>query len=269
MKTIKTLILLIFCAALYACGQKHEAVPVEQIIEPLNQVEPVVESWQKTDNRIAIVFGYGYTDSPFYENTVTQLETNFGLDKDDGLILPLAFPRDFSSQGLSGRISSLPDMLAGKNIKALILLGAPEGAHRALAVIQDRAAVDTAYSYPVFSLFSQDDILGTEAGSHVVIDFAPFGGVQGMGEEAGLQHLELIPEILVAIIKKASDLPQSASSAQIQKYLKSMLDKSWSIDLSIDPETALRSRNHFLISVIEKDPLDEPFVDGLSIILGN
>jgi len=269
MQTVQKIILLLLCTALCACSAKHSEDPAETVIVSSITEAPIADSWQKTEDRIAVVFGYGYTDSPFYENTLSLLETHFGLDKDEGLIYPLAFPRDFNYQGVSGRISSLPDILAGKKIKALIILGAPEGTHRALAVIQDRSLTDPSYSFPVLSLFPQDDVLGIEAGSHAVIDFAPFGSGQSMGEEAGLQHLDLIPSILLLTIKKVSEFPQAASSAQIQKFITSMLGSSWQTDLSIDPETSLRSKNHFLISLIEQEIEDEPLVSGLSLISGN
>lgn len=269
MQTVQKIILLIMSVFLCACNVQREEEPAEKIVVSPGFVEPAAESPQKTENRIVVVFGYGYTDSPFYENTLSLLETHFGLDKGDGLILPLAFPRDFNYEGVSGRISSLPDIIQGKKIKALIVLGAPEGAHRSLAVIQDRSLTDPSYSFPVLSLFPQDDVLGIEAGSHAVIDFAPFGSGQAMGEEAGLQHLDLIPSILLLAIKKAPEFPQTASSVQIQSFIKSMLGSSWQTELSIDPETSLRSKNHFLISLIEQDLIDEPLVSGLSLISGN
>ncbi len=268
MQTFQKIILLFLCIGITGCYEKPEEEKAVAAMDTSVLEQHIVDTWQKTEERVAIVFGYGYTDSPFYEELLSSLQTTFGLDSEGGLILPLAFPDDFTYDGIEGRISSLPDIIADKKIKALITLGAPESTHRALAIIQDRAIHDAFFDFPVFSLFPQDDILGIEAGSHVVINFAPFGSAQGMGEEAGLQHMDLIPLILAAVLKKVRDFPKAASSYQIQKYLGSLLGTSWQVELNVDPETSLRSKNHFLISLIESTPVEEPLVSGLSVITG-
>lgn len=266
MKRIQKIVLLLICPFIAGCYGRTADSP-----EPSSS--SVVESapmqfWQKTEDRVVIVFGFGYTDSPFYENTLSALDLNFGLDSEGGLILPLAFPGDFNYEGAAGRISSLPDIISGKNVKALITVGAPESTHRALAIIQDRSVNNDSFSFPVFSLFPQDDVLGIEAGSHAVLNFARFGSSYGMGEEAGLQHMDVIPSILVSLVKQARDLPLEASSAQLQIFFKTALGSSWNVDVNIDPETSLRSRNHFLISLIDAEQEDEPVVSGLTLIHG-
>jgi hypothetical protein len=83
MQTVQKIILLIMSVFLCACNVQREEEPAEKIVVSPGFVEPAAESPQKTENRIVVVFGYGYTDSPFYENTLSLLETHFGLDKDD------------------------------------------------------------------------------------------------------------------------------------------------------------------------------------------
>ncbi len=266
MKIFWNCILLFICLFLVACyGKAVESSPSH--VSPSSVTEPLAkQSWQKTEERIVIIFGLGYTDAPFYENTLSVLESCFGLDSEGGLILPLAFPEDFNYEGIAGRISSLPDIIAHKNVKALLSLGAPENTHRALASIQDLSVHNDDFSFPVYSLFPQDDVLGIEAGSHVVIDFAPFGGSHGLSEESGLQHMDLIASILVSIIEKAADFPAQASSTQIQNFLKTALGPSWQVEISIDPETSIRSKNHFLISLPEADSENESVVSGLLLL---
>lgn len=254
------------CFLLFGCFQKKVISEADA-----NEKTPVIDSlpssrWQQTDERIAVVFGYGYTDSSFYDNVLSVFSDNYGLDSEGGLILPLSFPSDFNYEGVLGRISSLPDILSEKNIQALIIVGAPESTHRALALLQDRSEIDEKYRFPVYSLFPQDDILGIEAGSHVVIDFAQFGSGHTMGEEVGLQHLDLVPEIILSVIKNASNFPENASSSSLLNFLKKTLGANWKVDLKIDPETGLRSKNHFTIALIENNGSDESVVSGMSII---
>ncbi len=257
------IIVFLLCFCVVSCGNKTS---LETSVSVVEEEVCSVQSWQKTDDRVAVVFGYGYTGEPFYSTVLSSLEASFGLDSSGGLILPLSFPDDFNYEGNTGRISSLPDILAGKNVKALIVLGAPESTHRALALIQDKALEDSSFAFPVFSLFPQDDILGIEAGSSVVINFAPFGNAQGLGEESGLQHMDLIPYILTQLIKNIREFTPGVSSSRIQRFLNSALGSAWQVDVNIDPETSLRSKNHFLLSLLEVPLTDESLVNGLMLL---
>lgn len=226
------------------------------------------KKWQESDERIALVLGLGYTEEHFVHELLSVLGDAFGLDCENGLIYPLLFPDDFVYNGVKGRISSLPDILMEKKMRSVYIVGAPEGTHRALAAMQDKkeTETETALDIPVFSLFPQDDVLGIESGSDIVIDFGQFYSPSPMSEEGGLEHLSLVPEILHSLIKKESLFDRNFSSKEKKTFLEKSLGLAWNVETSVDLQTGLRSKNHFDISLIEEYSDAKAVVDSLSII---
>lgn len=222
------------------------------------------KKWQESDERIALVLGLGYTEEHFVHELLSVLGDAFGLDCENGLIYPLLFPDDFVYNGVKGRISSLPDILMEKKLRAVYIVGAPEGTHRALATMQDKK--ERALDIAVFSLFPQDDVLGIESGSDIVIDFGQFYSPSPMSEEGGLEHLSLVPEILHSLIKKESLFDRNFSSKEKKTFLEKSLGLAWNVETSVDLQTGLRSKNHFDISLIEEYSDAKAVVDSLIII---
>lgn len=235
-------------------------------IENTDAVLQNLQKWQETDKRVALVLGLGYTEDHFVEELLSVLGDEFGLDAENGLIYPLLFPDDFVYNGVKGRISSLPDILMEKKLRAVYIVGAPEGTHRALATMQDKKETETALDIPVFSLFPQDDVLGIESGSDIVIDFGQFYSPSPMSEEGGLEHLSLVPEILHSLIKKESLFDRNFSSKEKKTFLEKSLGLAWNVETSVDLQTGLRSKNHFDISLIEEYSDAKAVVDSLIII---
>ncbi len=250
---------LIFCfSVLVSCTKKEEIVEVPQ------------PKWVPVENHIAILFGYGYNDKSFVDSICSTLEENYGLEKDDGLILPLVYPQDFLVTSSVARISNLSSIIKDKNCKSLITLGAPEFTHRALAKIQDENMNCT-----VVSLFSQDDILGTESGSFLVFDFAekelvlsedsesivpsetPAGELHSLTNDTELQHLDKMDFILTKVIELLKN-PLSIENKEIPQIATNIFGKDWEVSAFLDADTGLRSRNHFVLKYIEPVIVPEP-----------
>ncbi len=247
---------------LISCGVKSDKKNLEK--NTIAEEALPTKKWQESDERIALVLGLGYTEEHFVHELLSVLGDAFGLDEENGLIYPLLFPDDFVYNGVKGRISSLPDILMEKKLRAVYIVGAPEGTHRALATMQDKK--ESALDIAVFSLFPQDDVLGIESGSDIVIDFGQFYSPSAMSEEGGLEHLNLVPEILHSLIKKESLFDRNFSSKEKKNFLEKSLGLAWNVETSVDLQTGLRSKNHFDISLIEEYSDAKAVVDSLIII---
>lgn len=209
--------------------------------------------WEPTDTHVAVLFGYGYNTESFVNEVTSKLSEKFGLQEEGGLILPLVFPDSFKSGGVVGRISNLPDILSENKCKTLITLGAPENTHRALAKMQDANS-----DCVVYSLFSQDDVLGTESGSYLVFDFATENNNSieedmELTETVGLEEQELSDnnfdkiEFLLEKIIKRSNLPSTLS---INEVASSLFDSDWEVSTYLDAATGLKAKNHFVLKDI-------------------
>ena len=254
------------CILLFVSCNKQENTKTSNVARQAEEVEQT-KKWHESETCVALVLGLGYTEDTFVNNLLSILEDEFGLESDKGLIYPLRFPEDFVYNGVKGRISSLPDMLLEKNVEALFVVGAPDGTHRALANIQDRRVKEKGLDVPIFSLFPQDDVLGIESGSDMVIDFAQFySSSGGMSEEGGLEHLSLVPNILLSLIKKEKQFDRNFSVEEKKQFLKKSLGFAWKVDTIADVQTGLRSKNHFEISLIGEYSDTASVVDSVIVV---
>ena len=249
---------LFFICNLVSCTKKEEVV---EVVQP---------KWTPVENHIAVLFGYGYNDKSFVDSICSVLAEEYGLEENDGLILPLVYPQDFIVTGSVARISNLSSILKDKNCKSLITLGAPEFTHKALAKIQDENLNCT-----VISLFSQDDVLGTESGSFLVFDFAEKELVlseeseetltnqssptdlHSLTKDTELQHLDKMNFILaktINFLKNSTEL----QNKEISQIATSVFGKDWEVSAFLDSDTGLRSRNHFVLKYIEPVVIPEP-----------
>ncbi|MCR5699596.1 MAG: DUF3798 domain-containing protein [Treponemataceae bacterium] len=205
--------------------------------------------WDPETGHVAILYGYGYNDPEFVQNSIAHLSDKFGLIQDGGLIVHFVFPDDFSAGG-AGRISNLSYYVEENNCKALITLGAPEYTHKALARIKD-AERDCF----IISLFSQDDVLSTEADSDVVIDFVePEKTVEmevEIAEEASMQHIEKTQFILERTIKSVSG-ENLFKESSIQEVISKLYGQDWKVGSYVDSSTGLKAKNHFVLKYVEK-----------------
>ena len=232
------------------------------------EVEEIQPKWTPVENHIAVLFGYGYNDKAFVDSICSVFSEEYGLEENDGLILPLVYPQDFVISGTVARISNLTSIIKDKNCKSLITLGSPESTHKALAKIQDENIDCT-----VVSLFSQDDILGTESGSFLVFDFAEKELVlseenensdlekksaddfHSITKDTELQHLDKMNFILSKVIDFLK-FPSDFNNKEMPQVATNIFGKDWEVSSFLDVDTGLRSRNHFVLKYIE--PVPEP-----------
>jgi hypothetical protein len=251
-------ILIFFLVFFTSCSKKE---PVEQ--------EPV-RKWLPVEKHVAILFGYGYNDKSFVDSVCLHLSEEYGLEKENGLILPLVYPDDFIVSGSTARISNLSSIMKDKNCRALITLGAPEYTHKALAKIQDDNL-----DCLVFSLFSQDDVLGTEAGSFLVFDFAEEelilsdetdvssnteiteDAIKSLTNDTELKHLDKMNYLVSKVVETLKN-PSELKNKEILQVATGIFGKDWEVSSFLDTDTGLRAKNHFVLNYIEPVIIEEP-----------
>lgn len=197
--------------------------------------------------RIAVFFGYGYQTAEEQAPVLAELSEEFGLYRDKGLIVPFEFPEVYYT---NKKVSSsfILDYLDGYDLMALIMVGSPDKIHYSLADLQDDGV-----EYPIFSIFPQDDVVGTEAGSFLVIDW------EASASEEGDENLENagftgdLGNILIPLIhtikgdarkglhENAANFSEALTS-EIAEHLPGLTIKHY-----VDPETGIKAYNHFVL----------------------
>lgn len=196
--------------------------------------------------KIILVLGYGYNDPENITKITASMEENFGLDKETqpGLIKTFIYPQDFLVAGKE-RITSFADKLEGQNLAGIVVLGAPGGLYRAISKMQDKTE-DGKLAYPVFTFFSQDDVLGSESTSDFVLDYAhKTDSMEGEITDTipNFDVNELLINSVSAIMELRQPLPSDAS---LPHFIEKLLSKDRKIVRYIDGETGLQSINHFV-----------------------
>ena len=223
-----------------ADGSESEKVP-----EKLKKISAETKAYLEGKN-IIVILGYGYNDEANIEKIKQSLNANFGIETEDstGLVSIFVYPADFMVAGKE-RISSLVDRIEDKNIAGMVILGAPEGLHIALSKLQDKAEGGK-LPYPVFTFFSQDDVLGSESTSDFVLDYAhKTNTIEG-------EVTDFIPDfdstlILTNAIASMLELrePLKADSS-LMGFVQKLLEKNRNVIHYVDGETGLQSINHFI-----------------------
>lgn len=207
-----------------------------------------ISNFVEPTRRIGVVLGYGYNDASFVEAALQELDRTLGLAERGGAIVPYIFPDDFM-RGNSARISDLTDMLEEDEVMGLVVVGAPEGTHRVLAALQD-TELNRAY-YPVISLMPQDDILGIEAGSDIVIEYVPASATEELVEESGV-YQENVPQLIARVAYYLTLFPSDyfggfQQDLELLTHARQLAGSQWNVSRYIDPETGLCPMNHFVI----------------------
>lgn len=248
-----TLISFIFLSVLSGCKNEKKSQTASFTVQnqadgiPLKMRSLSTETKDYLDGKnILIVLGYGYNDDSQIESITKTLEENFGVESEDNpaLISLFIYPRDFIVAGKE-RISSLADRIEDKNLAGMIILGAPEGMHIALSKIQDKNE-NGVIPYPVFTFFSQDDVLGTESTSDFVLDYAhKTNTIEG-------EVTDFIPDfdvskILVNSVTAMMELREPIKAdASLSTFVKNLLEQDRTLVHYVDGETGLQSINHFV-----------------------
>lgn len=251
---LRKLIILLAIAALFSCKEKKLTVsgslPAnssqdENIPKKLKNLSPETKAYLDGKN-IVVVLGYGYNDEEHITKITQSLNDNFGVETEEksGLISVFVYPADFMVAGKE-RISSLADRIEDKTLAGMIILGSPEGLHIALSKIQDKSE-EGKIPYPVFTLFSQDDVLGSESTSDFVLDYAH------KTNTIENEVTDFIPDfdaslILTNAISKIMELREPLKAdANLITFVQSLLEKNRTVIHYIDGETGLQSINHFI-----------------------
>lgn len=211
----------------------------------LRKLSPETQAYIEGKN-IVVILGYGYNDVEHITKITQTLDSNFGLEGEDkaGLVSILVYPADFMVAGKE-RISSLVDRVADKNLAGMVIMGAPEGLHIALSKLQDKAEGGKV-PYPIFTFFSQDDVLGSESTSDFVLDYAhKTNTIEG-------EVTDFIPDfdanlILTNAISEMIELREPLKADKnLQGFVQKLLEKNRTVIRYIDGETGLQSINHFI-----------------------
>lgn len=248
---------LILCVLVAGC-EKQSVRPVSteeaRLISPVPVTDQDMLALQQVTNfmepqrKIGVVLGYGYNDEVFVEATLQELRRTLGLAEDGGAVVPYVYPQDFMRGG-SARITALTDMLESDGVAGLVVVGAPEGSHRALAALQD---TDLGRAlFPVITLMPQDDILGIESGSDIVIEYVPASATADLTEESGA-YQENVPQLISRAAYYITLMPPDyfggfQQDLELLVHARQLAGASWEVSRYIDPETGLCPMNHFVI----------------------
>lgn len=245
---------LVLTACFFSCKKNHTKQETNSIDLTLNQAEePVMretpQKWHVTNKRILVLFGYDFNNPEIKKNLLSLMKENFGLDEDGGLIYPVSYPDDFK-HGTKGYASDLEAFLQADDLDlaGVVLLGAPENTHVALAKNQDNWEQEV--PYPVIALFPQDDVLGIESTCDIVVDKGQTAGLTGeiAPEESDGQIHQNAPDIIIETISYIQLLDGAPSRSQaLQKHMEQMLE-GYQFHHYTDPETGLKSINHFVLN---------------------
>ena len=219
---------------LTGCKKEEQALTPQEgalVLAPELVETPQTElpQWTESQSVVCVLFGYGFNSSFFYDDALARLEKQFGLEEENGLVWPVLYPDD-----VKNRISNLYDMVNARNIKGIVLLGAPENTHYTLAKLQEFWENDM--PYPVFSLFPQDDMLGMESTCDFVLDYE-----------------RTAEDILVSAIKYIADLPERShlpADEEIHAHVHQIVGKP--VRRYTDSETGLQAINHFVMESPKK-----------------
>ncbi|MGP1459399.1 MAG: hypothetical protein ACTTKL_08830 [Treponema sp.] len=206
---------------------------------------PSVQLWHSSPERICVLFGYGYNGADFTAKMTEELEARYGGAEDGGLILPLVFPDDFKRGGRAFA-ADFSSRLEDEELRGIILLGAPDGTHKAIARLQD--SFGGKLPYPVFSFFSQDDVLAMEDSADILIDRAQKAEIDGVIEQENeLLFTKEAPELLrnAADIVALSDSPFEKNAELLD--IAERLTNGAKIARYVDADTGLVSVNHFVM----------------------
>jgi hypothetical protein len=199
--------------------------------------------------RIAVLFGYGYNDADFVSAALEYFDETFVSASGEPVIVPMVFPDDFKVGGVP-RISLLYDKLNPFELAGAVLFGSPENTHLALGRLTDAQG-----RFPVVSVFSQDDQMGTEALSDLVIDFeiedAPAGDAPPLEEyaenDAGRMPDEMLALVAQAVYYVSLLASPPPKNAELRVHAAQMFGGRH-IAPFIDAETGMRPVNHFVMA---------------------
>ena len=256
---LSVMLFFVFMLSFSACQKKAKAVEsdydAEENLSEIMDIELTsLPKWIAGDYpRIQILFGYGYTEDENRLPVEQKLFDEFGKAEDKGLIYTAVFPDEYVKGGRI-HLDFISKLVEDKNLCGLIVVGAPERTHYALSDMQD-----SGYSFPVFSIFSQDDVLGIESGSTFVLDYKGIpSDKSSIHQEEYSEFSGNLAEILIPVIRLIRDtskgkslLPSAAAVAMSLEAAYKKYIPECSVQSFVDPESGLRALNHYVLEVYE------------------
>ena len=250
MKNLLTVSACIFLFLFSGCKkQETKSVPaaentVARAAKLLNLPSQITESL--SGKNIFVLLAHNFNDEKSVEDFTKTLDENFGVHSQDtpGLIKILVYPQDFTVSG-KVRITSLYTILKDENPAGLVTLGAPEGLCNAIAKLEDTQE-NSVLPYPVIQLFPQDNILGTEAVSTIVLDYAQT--LETSISEETIFQINFNPEeILINSIEEIIlERGKILKNRNLLLTVQNILGSKYKVANYIDSETSLQSVNHFI-----------------------
>lgn len=205
--------------------------------------------WHCTNKKILVVLGYDFNVYPISDNLINILSERFGLAEDGGLISYVIYPEGFKHNGrffasdLFAVIDDFQHDLAG-----IVILGAPENTHIALARVQDLWGDEI--PYPVVALFPQDDVLGIESTCDFILEKKNNDSIKvdtNLTEENS-DFFEDAPTVISNIINYIFESEgcyerDSSLLVHVNQALKNNTVRHY-----VDPESGIPSINHFVLN---------------------
>lgn len=233
---------------------KEEPVPVDltafdlQVYDSESAIiSDKISQWHITNKKILVIFGYDFNKPEIVKEIKTSLGNRFGLSEDGGLISTIIYPDDFKHPQ-RGYVTELTSYLATEDeLSGVIILGAPENTHIALARHQDFWNQNV--PYPVITFFPQDEILGLEATCDLVIDKGQAAEITGeiVQDEVESEFFTESVQIISNAIHYVSLLDGALEANNSLKGHVSQMMKNKKLHHFTDPETGLQSVNHFVL----------------------
>lgn len=207
-------------------------------------LEEKPQMWHQDNKCICILYGYGYNDEKFIQEMNEKLYAAYGKYGEGGMILSYNYPADFK-RGNKNYITFLRDFVADKDLKGIVMLGAPEGTHVAIARMQDEC--NGRLSYPVISLFSQDEVVAMEDSADFVLDKSQKMEINGLSSEGSESQNSQIFEIVENSVKYVSyaDAPFAKTNRLYEIVRK--IAAGQKVARYADSQTGLIAINHFVL----------------------
>ncbi|MCR5252982.1 MAG: hypothetical protein K6C98_04615 [Treponema sp.] len=239
---------------LTSCAKKTDtaaqnSLQVQISDSSISEIQEFPHSHTFTNKKILVLFGYDFNSEAFENEMLGILSKNYGLYEDGGIIYPLRFPEDFKRGGRS-YATELYNILSDPEIEfgGILLLGAPEHSHLALARNQDLWNQNV--PFPVISVFPQDDNLGIESTCDFIIDKTQNTDISdelNSEEVAAPTVTDETKKIIFNIIEHTILCDFSFQDFPDISYHMAKVIKDAKYHNYTDPETGLKSVNHFVL----------------------
>lgn len=256
-KIIQAFLSLSLIITLFSCGETKTSLDSEEKILEIQVRDSSVsfdelkncqsQLWHGSNTKIYVLFGYNFNDEEFVSGTTALLSEKYGLSENGGQIIPVIFPKNFK-HGEKAVTVDLYNILNENitEVSGFITLGTPENTYKALAKVQDQWQGEI--PFPVVSLFPQDETLGIQDTSIIVIDKVQAAeSEESLVTESEHHRVEDAAEILDSVITFIKNIDgKIEKDSKLGSYVRMMLPNK-NIRRYTDSDSGLYAINHFVI----------------------